>query len=173
MKATIQLVTTSMLMLASSAYAQTAPTDAQIAMIVVTANQVDIDAGKLAETMGSTQEVRDFGRRMVLDHSGVNQKATALVKKLNVTPESGATSASLKKDGDANLAKLKKLEGVAFDRAYLDNEVKYHQAVLDMLNETLIPNAKNAELKTLLVSVRPAFESHLEHAKQLQTKIGN
>lgn len=147
------------------------PTDPQIAAIVVTANQVDIDAGKLAESKAGNQEVKAFARQMVTDHSGVNKAATALVTRLNVTPEDNATSASLKGGGDANIQHLKTLRGSAFDRAYIDNEVTYHQSVLDALDHTLIPSAKNAELKALLVKVRPAFEAHLAHAKQIQSAM--
>lgn len=142
-----------------------APTDPQIAAIVVTANQVDIDAGKLAKTMGSTQAVKDFAELMVKDHSGVNRSATDLVKKLGVTPEDNPTAQGLKKGGDENVAALKKLKGAAFDKAYVDHEVAYHQAVID----ALIPNAKNEELKALMVKVRPAFVAHLEHARHLQS----
>ena len=171
MKATM-IAVTSLLLLAWSANAETAaPTDAQIAAIVVAANQVDIDAGKLAETRGSTKDVKDFAKRMVIDHSSVNKQATELVQKLKVKPESNSTSESLKKGGDENLAKLKSLAGADFDRAYIDHEVTYHQAVLDTLDKTLIPNAKNAELKALLLQARPTFVSHLEHAKQVQAKV--
>jgi putative membrane protein len=155
---------------ASTAFAQ-APNDAQIAAIVVTANQVDIDAGKLAESKGSNKEVKDFGKRMVADHAGVNKQATALVTKLKVKPEENDTSKSLKSAGEANLKRLKALKGAEFDRAYVDHEVTYHQNVLDALDKTLIPNAKNQELKDLLVKVRPAFVAHLEHAKQLQSSL--
>jgi putative membrane protein len=147
------------------------PTDPQIAAIVVTANQVDIDAGKFAESRSKNKEVKAFARQMVTDHSGVNRSATALVTRLKVTPEDNATSASLKSGGDANLQHLKTLKGSAFDRAYIDNEVTYHQNVLDAIDHTLIPSAKNAELKALLVKVRPAFEAHLAHAKQIQTAL--
>jgi putative membrane protein len=50
--------------------------------------------------------------------------------------------------------------------------VAYHQAVLDAVDKTLLPSARNAELKALLVKVRPAFEAHLQMARQLQTKLG-
>ena len=148
------------------------PTDPQIAAIVVTANQVDIDAGKLAVTHAQGKEVKAFAQQMITDHTGVNKQATELVTKLKVKPEENDTSRSLKKGGDDNLAKLKSLKGAAFDHAYIDHEVAYHQAVIDALDKTLIPNAKNGELKTLLVKVRPAFVAHLEHAKALQAKIG-
>lgn len=152
--------------------ADQAPNDAQIAAIVVAANQVDIDAGELAASKAASPQVKAFAKRMVTDHTGVNESATALVTKLHVTPQPNETSASLTKGGDDNLAKLKKLIGTAFDRAYVDHEVAYHQAVLDAIDKTLIPSAQNAELKALLVKVRPAFVDHLEHAKQLQASLG-
>ena len=156
---------------AGSAFAQ-APNDAQIAHIVVTANQVDIDAGKLAEKQGSNAEVKKFGHMMVTDHSGVNKQATDLAKKLGVKPEDNATSQSLKSGGDANVKKLKTLKGAAFDKAYVDQEVAYHQAVLDAIDKVLIPNAQNAELKALITKVRPAIDGHLQHAKMMQASLG-
>ncbi|MFM0756000.1 MULTISPECIES: DUF4142 domain-containing protein [Paraburkholderia] len=150
----------------------TVPTDPQIAAIVVTANQVDIDAGKLAESKTKSKDVKAFAQRMVTDHSGVNKAATDLVHKLGVTPEDNPTSQSLKQDGDANLANLKTLKGPRFDRAYIDHEVTYHESILDALDKTLIPDSQNADLKALLVKVRPAFVAHLEHAKRLQAELG-
>jgi putative membrane protein len=157
---------------AGAAAGASAPTDAQIAEIVVTANQVDIDAGNLAKTKAQSNEVKEFAKLMVTDHSGVNKSAKELVTKLHVTPEASETSRSLKTGGDQNLADLSKLSGPAFDRAYVDHEVAYHQAVLEAVDKTLIPSAQNAELKALLVKVRPAFVAHLEHAKKVQAMLG-
>jgi putative membrane protein len=157
---------------AMSAQAQAdGPTDPQIAAIVVTANQVDIDAGRFAKAQSRSKEIREFAQLMVTDHGGVNKAATELVHKLKVKPEDNATSDSLKKGGADNLANLKTLKGAAFDKAYVDHEVAYHQAVLDAMDKTLIPSAKNAELKGLLVKVRPAFVAHLEHARHLQAEL--
>jgi putative membrane protein len=147
------------------------PNDAQIAAIVVAANTVDIDAGKLAETKTQNKDVRAFAERMVADHAGVNQQATALVQKLHVTPEDNDTSKGLTQGGAQTRTKLAGLSGKAFDKAYVDNEVTYHETVLGALDKTLIPNASNAELKALLVKVRPAFVAHLEHAKHLQAEL--
>lgn len=157
---------------ALAAQAQAGPSDPQIAAIVVTANQVDIDAGKLAEHKAHAQGVRDFAKLMVSDHTGVNKSATELVHRLKVKPEDNATAQALKKGGEDNEANLKKLGGAAFDKAYVDHEVAYHEQVLDAMDKTLIPSAKNEELKALLVKVRPAFVAHLEHAKQLQATLG-
>ena len=165
------LVFASVLFLAANGASAQAPNDAQIASIVVTANQVDIDAGKLAESMAHSKEVKAFGKQMVTDHTGVNKQAVALVTKLKVKPEDNATSQSLKAAGDTNIANLKKLSGAAFDKAYVDNEVTYHQQVIDAIDKTLIPSAQNAELKLLLVAVKPAFVGHLEHAKTMQAEL--
>ncbi len=151
---------------------QAGPTDPQIAAIVVTANQVDIDAGKLAESKTRNKDVKAFADLMVQDHTGVNKAAVDLVHKLGVTPEDNPTSMELKHGGTINLQTLGKLDGARFDRAYIDHEVAYHQAVLDAMDHTLIPSAQNAELKALLVKVQPAFVAHLDHARHLQSTLG-
>lgn len=159
-----------MLCSTAGAFAQ-GVTDPQIAKIVVTANQVDIDAGKLAAAKSKNAEVKKFARTMVTDHTGVNQQAVALVTKLKVTPADNDTAKSLYDGGKANIATLKTLKGHAFDKAYVDHEVAYHTAVLEAVDKTLIPGATNDELKALLVKVRPAFVSHLEHAKMIQASL--
>lgn len=146
--------------------------DAQIASVVVTANQIDIDAGKLARAQSTNDEVKAFAELMITDHTAVNKSATELVAKLKVAPQDNPTSQSLKSGGDKNLAHLKTLKGAAFDKAYVDHEVAYHQQVIDALDKTLIPGATNDELKALLIKVRPAFVAHLEHAKRLQSSTG-
>src|ERR1051326_5395749 len=148
----------------SQAHAQ-APSDPQIAGIVVAANQIDVDAGKLAKARTKNKEVKAFAQRMITDHTAVNKQAGALVKKLGVKPEESDTSKSLKAGARDNMAKLKGLKGTAFDKAYVDHEVAYHQAVLDAIDKVLIPSAQNAELKDLITKVRPAIAAHLEHAK--------
>jgi putative membrane protein len=164
------ILATAMLMAAATVNAQS-PNDAQIASIVVTANQVDINAGKLAQMKGHNVEIKAFAQQMITDHTAVNKQAVALVTKLKVTPEDNATSQSLAAGGVDNLKNLKALTGSAFDKAYIDHEVTYHQQVIEALDKTLIPSAQNAELKALLVAVRPAFVGHLEHAQKIQTTL--
>lgn len=156
---------------AGESLAAEAPTDPQIAMIAVTADSIDIDAGKLAEQKSSNPKVKEFAEMMVRDHTSVNKQATDLAKKLNVTPEESDTSRSLKSDADKTMTKLRGLSGAEFDKAYVDNEVAYHEAVIKVVAETLIPNTKNAELKKLLESAGPIFNSHLTHAKEVQSSL--
>jgi putative membrane protein len=171
MKSIGTAVAAALFLAATTASAQ-APNDAQIASIVVTANQVDIDAGKLAQSRGSNPEVKAFGKQMVTDHTAVNKQAAALAKKLKLKPQDNPTSQSLKSGGDKNLKSLEKLKGAAFDKAYVEHEIAYHQQVIDAINKTLIPSAKNEELKKLLTTGLPLFEGHLQHAKQLQSSLG-
>ena len=170
-------ITTVVLAAFTTVHAQTAPAaappnDAQIAQIVLTADTVDVDYGKLAVKKTKNAEVKAFAETMIRDHTAVNDKAAALAKKINLTPEASDTSKSLKADGKKQLAKLKALTGTEFDKAYVDNEVSYHEAVIGLLDKTLIPNTKNAELRSLLESGRPIFAAHLEHAKKLQASLG-
>jgi putative membrane protein len=104
---------------------------------------------------------------MVIDHSAVNQNAVELVTRLKVTPEENDTSRGLQKGGKDNLSALDKLNGAAFDKAYVEQEVTYHVAVLEAIDQILIPNASNEELKALLVKVRPVIAAHLEHARHM------
>lgn len=148
-----------------------AVTDPQIAAIVVAANTVDIEAGKLAQSKTRNEKVKQFADTMVTDHTAVNKSAVALVTKLGVTPEESETSRGLTASGEQTRARLSNLSGKEFDREYIANEVAYHKLVIDAVDKTLIPNAQNAELKATLVSVRPALVAHLEHAEHLQAEL--
>jgi putative membrane protein len=144
-----------------------APNDAQIAHIAYTAGQLDIAAAEQALKISKTKAVRDFASEMIRDHKAVNDKALALVKKLNVTPQDNPTSQSLTKDANAKLASYAKLSGAAFDKAYVTNEVAYHKTVNGALSTTLIPNAKNGELKGLLQTGLTLFTEHQHHAEHV------
>src|SRR5215218_8396955 len=102
------------------------PSDPQIAHIVVTANQIDVDAGKVAKSRSKNKEVQGFAQQMITDHTAVNKQAGDLAKKLGVKPEDNDTSKSLKKAAADTGKKLKGLNGAEFDKAYVDNEVAFH-----------------------------------------------
>jgi putative membrane protein len=156
---------------ASAADQAAKPTDPQIAHIAYTAGQLDIDAAKQALDKSKNKDVRAFAEQMIGDHTAVNNQALALVKKLNVEPEDNPTSQSLAKQAEATRSKLASLNGAAFDKAYMDNEVAYHKAVNTALSDTLIPNAQNAELKALLQSGLGVFQAHQKHAEKLASQL--
>lgn len=155
-------------LVASPAAAQNAkPTDPQIAHIAYTAGQIDIEAAKLALDKTKNSAVRSFAESMVRDHTAVNEKALALVKKLKVTPQDNDTSKSLLKQAAEKKTQLSKLNGAQFDKAYVENEVAYHKTVNGALQTVLIPSASNAELKDLLQTGLKVFEGHQQHAEHL------
>jgi len=148
------------------------PTDAEIAATVVAANDTDIENGKLALEKSKNADVKQFANEMIAAHTQLNQQGSALLTKLGVTPADNPTSTSIKTGGESSRATLKGLSGADFDKAYVNAEVDLHQSVLDQLDNTLIPSAQNAELKSLLEQARPTISAHLDHAKSLKTKLG-
>lgn len=145
--------------------------DAQIATIALTAHQIDVDRGKVAVARATDSGVKQLAQHMVDDHTQGANEVLALAKKLGVTPEESAVSKSLKDGAAQTAAKLKGLKGAALDRAYVDAEVAYHQAVIDAVNTVLIPGAKNAEVKQALVNTAPTLQAHLIHAQQVQAAL--
>ena len=150
---------------------QAGPSDPQIAHIAYTAGVLDIEAGKQALAKSKNKDVRAFAEDMVRDHSAVNDQALALVKKLNVTPADNDTSKALTKQAAAKKAELAKLDGAAFDKAYVANEVAFHKTVNGALETSLIPSASNAELKSLLQTGLKVFQGHQQHAEHIAAAL--
>lgn len=156
---------------ASENPAQQPPSDANIGAIVLAANQIDIDYGKLALTKSKNKEVLVFAQQMVTDHGAVQKSVIELAGRLQLTPVENDTSSSLKAKSVEVTAKLKSLSGKAFDKFYIDNEVAYHKQVTDAIAGVLIPNAQNAELKAALQGAQTLFLGHLEHARNVQASV--
>ena len=145
--------------------------DPEVAHVAVTANAIDIELAKLALARTRAPAVRQFAQIMITDHSAVNGQAAALAGKLGVAPQDNAVSQSLQAGATQVRATIEPQQGAAFDRAYIDREVAYHQAVLDAIDKLLVPTTEHTELKQLLVDVRPAIATHLEHAKQVRSQL--
>lgn len=141
--------------------------DAEIAAIVVAANAVDAEMGEWAASRAKNAAVKQFGRTMATDHRAVNKAAGELVTRLKVTPMENAISNKLRADGAAVRAKLAAKSGAEFDRSYITHEIEYHKAVIAAVDDLLIPNATNDELKQTIIGVRPALVAHLQHAEKL------
>ena len=146
-------------------------TDANIVYILDQANAADSTRGRLAETKGTSADVKSYGRLMVGEHHALRQQGQVLAKKLNVTPQMPANDqgeAQAKQETDSLNALAK---GKAWDKAYIDYEVGYHQALLETATKAL-GAAQNQELKDLIQKAAPIVQHHLDRAKQIQTKLG-
>lgn len=155
----------------AAAVTPSAFSDANIAAVVVAANDADISYARIALARGVDARVKGFAQTMINDHTSVNRAASDLVGRLGVTPQDNEASLDLRDDAESKREELLGLEGWAFDSAYVANEVTYHRRVLGAIDGALIPSAQNAELKALLVSVRPAVAAHLGHAEELQRTL--
>ena len=144
--------------------------DPEIASVAVTANQIDVNYAKIALEKNVSPEVKQFANSMIKDHSSVIDMAVDLATKLGVTPKDNALTRQLLAGEQEPKVNLKSLKGKDFEKAYVDNEVAYHEAVIGAVKDVLNPQTENKELKALLVKVMPVLEMHLEHAKQLQAK---
>jgi putative membrane protein len=142
--------------------------DGQIADIITVAHSIDIAAGKLAQFKSSNAEVLFFAQRMVTDHGVALESQNELIKRHKITPAENPVTQRLRSAAEKNVARLTPLRGLAFEREYIDHEVVFHTHMLETIDDVLIPNARNEQLKNSLVKVRPAFFSHLQHAVRMQ-----
>lgn len=167
------IISSFLIVLSSSAYAKDKPklTDPEIASVAVVANQSDISYAKVALDKSHNTDIKEFANTMIKDHSAVINQAVALVKKLSVTPKSNEVSKSLEKQATETLKALNAASAKDFDKVYIDNEVKYHEAVISAVKSLLIPESNNPELKGLLEGVLPVLEMHLKHAQMVQQKV--
>ena len=145
--------------------------DANIAAIVVAANNADIAYANMALNKAVSDEVKAFAQRMIADHNGVNKAAVDLVTRLGVTPVETSISLDLRDKAEVIRDRLRQNDGVNFDRAYIDNEIEYHEDLLKTIDQTLLPSATNAEVRELVRTTRPAVVAHLEHAKRLRPTL--
>ena len=143
-------------------------TDPEIASVAVTADQIDIDYAGIAKEKSKNAKVLQFAATMAKDHQSVNDQAVALATKLSVTPKDNPLTQSLLSGAKTTKEMLNSKSGAEFDKAYIDNEVAYHKAAIDVVENTLIPDATNPELKSLLQTALPIFKQHLAHAEMVQ-----
>ena len=143
--------------------------DEQIAAITDAANSAEIAQAKLAESKSKNPEVKRFAAMMIKHHGEAKNKQA----KLKLQPADSSDSSALKADASSTLDALKKDTGKDFDKAYIDAQVDAHQKVLDTINQKLLPNVKNADLKAYLDEIKPRVEDHLKQAKDLQQNFDN
>lgn len=146
-------------------------TDPEIASIAVVANQNDIDFAAIALDRSENEDVLGLARTMASDHQQVIDQAVELVTRLGVTPKENAVSQQLLQEAERNQGRLREVSEEEFDKAYVDNEVAYHEKVIAAVEGLLVPQAENDELKALLEQVLPILQGHLEHARMIQKNL--
>ncbi|MDX1640586.1 MAG: DUF4142 domain-containing protein [Balneolaceae bacterium] len=145
--------------------------DAEIAHIAVTANKIDVETARLAKKKSDHPDVVSFAETMINDHTAVIDKAKKLANRLGVKPRKNPTSKKLMNDARDVRSMLRNKSGTNFNKAYINHEVNYHKAVINTIDDVLIPNTSNVELKQLLEGALPALKAHLQQAENIQEKL--
>lgn len=145
--------------------------DEQIADVVMTANRIAIETGQLARLRAADEKVKAFAMRMIDEHSDANRSAHEFVARLNLAARNNSISEELQADAGKHLAALESLHGKAFDKAYIDRKIAFHQDVLDTIDNRLMPKASREDLKALLYNLFSPLSDHLEHAQQIQESL--
>ena len=159
--------------LLSPAFGQKTPnlSDPEIASVAVVANQNDIDFAKIAKQKSQDTKVLGLANAMISDHQAIIDMAVELVTELKVTPQDNAVSQQYLANAKETMKMLNSKSSKEFDKAYVNNEVAYHEAVIAAVKSVLIPQSQNEELKALLQKALPILETHLEHAKMVQKQM--
>ena len=141
--------------------------DLEIAHVAYVADNIDIRYAHLALALSQNEEVREFARTMIRDHTAVNEQALALLAKLEAQPQDNFLSQSLNENAEKIVTELAALRGDAFDKRYAENELGYHQAVNNLVENAFIPNIENAEVKALFQQGLESFKTHEKHAEMM------
>lgn len=145
--------------------------DLEIAHVAYTADNIDIRYANIALKRSTNPDIHAFAKTMIRDHKAVNEMALALLDKLGAAPQDNFLSQKLNTDSEVIAAKLENLSGVEFDRYYAANELAYHKAVNDLVENSFIPNIENAEVKELFEAGLGIFKGHQDHAEMMVQKL--
>ncbi len=159
------------ILLASMVQASDAMNDLEIAHTAYTAGQLDIRYAHLALAVSENEAVRAFASTMIRDHSAVNDAAGALIAKLDVTPQDNDLSRALVAGAADKRAEFMQLSGNAFDCAYAQNELGYHQIVNKTVEESFIPAVTVEPLRDLLADALKTFKAHEKHAEMMVASL--
>ncbi|HKP49080.1 MAG TPA: DUF4142 domain-containing protein [Gemmatimonadales bacterium] len=145
--------------------------DANIVALLDEANMADSATGAYVVTRATNPEVKAFAKLMMGEHHALRAQGQQLAKRLGVTPQMPAED-PFKSAVQAEMTALKgAAKGAAFDRTYIDQEIGIHKAVLDVAGKAH-DAAQNEELKKLIEQAGPVIQKHLDHAEQIQKKLG-
>ena len=158
---------------ASSAASTTAApmNDAEIVNLLMTVNTEEMNLAKLGKKQAQNKRVREFAAHMMNRHAKNNDEATKLRDREQIKLSETTPSNRVKIVTEESIELMKKMKGKDFDRAYMEVQVDLHQKTLEKLETSLIPNAQNMELKTMLQKTKGEVEQHLQMAQTLQSAV--
>ncbi len=145
--------------------------DLEIAHVAYVADSIDIRYAHLALALSENPAVHEFAETMIRDHTAVNDQALALLKKLGAQPRDNFLSQSLQQNAKTLIDEMSDLRGTAFDKRYAENELAYHIAVNDLVDNSFLPNIENAEVHALFTAGSKIFHAHEKHAAMMVKQL--
>lgn len=142
-------------------------TDVEMAHVAYTADNIDIRYAHLALAISTNPDIHEFANTMIRDHTAVNEAALGLLDKLGATAKNNFFSRALNEGAEKIIDDFTKLRGAEFDVAYATNELAYHQTVNDLVENTMIPNIDNEEVRDLFKQGLEIFKVHEHHAEMM------
>ncbi len=141
--------------------------ESDIAGILMTANEGEVQQGNVASTRATSSDVRAFAQMMVTDHTNAMNTARDVFNRNGITAGENATSRSLRDTSQRTVTNLSTYSGAAFDPTYMQSQVDVHQWLLNSLDTALIPSAMRPEVRSLLQTQRASVAAHLDRARQI------
>jgi len=129
-------------------------------------NMAEVELGNLAQQKSSNQTVKDFGQRMVTDHTKLNDDLKQFAESRNITLPTKVSSAEA-----SQKQKLEQLSGNSFDKAYMTDMLSDHQHDV-MEVQRMAEHAQDPGVKQLAAKILPIFEDHLQIAENDAAQFG-
>lgn len=142
-----------------------------ITATLMTINEGEIETGRLARDRAQSGEVRRFAEMMVNEHTNANERVRDLSSRQNIQPNEGGVAQQLRRDTQQQMSRLRNLSGAEFDRAYIDSQVQMHQDALQLIDNRMMPSARDTQLRTLVQDMRQHVADHLREAQDIQQNL--
>ncbi len=170
MKPLLSAAALAALLAVTPAFAQTGKpnaTDRSFIDKVARDGRAEVELGKLAQQKAASPDVKSLAARLVTDHSKANQQLMSIAQQEGVKPPSG-----IGKENTELRSRLEKLNGQAFDRAYVQAQVKDHQKDIQYLQRQA-DAVQNPELKSFIQQAEPVMQQHLQMAQQIENQMAS
>jgi putative membrane protein len=145
--------------------------DANTAALLLTSNNADLAAARIAVTRAKSRDVKLLARNIVTDHTSLGTRLSRLVASINLSPRDDEVSRLLRDQSAARRDTLRKLSGYQFDSTYVENEVRFQEELLVAIDRVFLPSVRNARLREYITSMRPTIVLHRALAEQVQATI--
>jgi putative membrane protein len=143
--------------------------DAQIAGVLDAVNLGEVQQAHLAQEKATEPAVRNYANAMMNGHQAAARQQAEVLDQRGIAPQETDLSRQLRQQSQQEEQRLSQLEGPAFDRAYIQAQIRSHQDALNLIDQQLLPNASDPAYRAYLEQLRGHLQQHLSQAQQVQS----